>query len=162
MKSIPSEAALCLTHITVSQLPVINDSWTAGKSHTRVCTNEHFQCFWFQSVWGHMLVWCSFSKTCLHVSCAGHQHILMHEQVKQNVQRTLASDLQKLSVKFRKQQRTYLNKLRQRDEPQRSGGSLAVLDDGPRLGTEDEYDAGYSESQVPPCHLGNAPFKCWS
>lgn len=69
-------------------------------------------------------------------------------QVKQNVQRTLASDLQKLSVKFRKQQRTYLNKLRQRDEPTRSGGSLAVLDDAPRQATEEEYDAGFSETQV--------------
>lgn len=70
------------------------------------------------------------------------------EKVKQNVQRTLASDLQKLSVKFRKQQRTYLNKLRQRDEPTRSGGSLAVLDDAPRQATEEEYDAGFSETQV--------------
>ena len=73
---------------------------------------------------------------------------LLHAQVKQNVQRTLASDLQKLSVKFRKQQRTYLNKLRQRDEPTRSGGSLAVLDDGPRMGADDDFDAGFSEAQV--------------
>ena len=65
------------------------------------------------------------------------------------MQRTLASDLQKLSVKFRKQQRAYLNKLRQRDEPARSGGSFAVLDDGQRQATEDEYDAGFSEAQVP-------------
>ena len=33
-------------------------------------------------------------------------------QVKQNVQRTLAIELQKLSVQFRKQQKAYLNKLR--------------------------------------------------
>ena len=72
-----------------------------------------------------------------------------HVQVKQNVQHTLAADLQKLSVKFRKQQRGYLNKLRARDEPTRSAGSLAVLDEGPRQTAGDEdFDAGYNESQV--------------
>lgn len=82
----------------------------------------------------------------------------MLEQVKQNVQRTLAVDLQNLSLKFRRQQRTYLNKLRQRDGPARSGGSLAVLDEGPRPGGDDDFDAGFSDAQVTDDKLGDRSF----
>jgi len=73
-------------------------------------------------------------------------------QVKQNVQRTLAIELQKLSVQFRKQQKVFLKKLSQKDGVTLSPSSLSVLDDnGPsnRGGGEDEYDrGGFSDMQV--------------
>jgi len=74
------------------------------------------------------------------------------EKVKQNVQRTLAIELQKLSVQFRKQQKVFLKKLSQKDGVTLSPSSLSVLDDnGPsnRGGGEDEYDrGGFSDMQA--------------
>lgn len=72
------------------------------------------------------------------------------EKVKQNVQRTLAIELQKLSVQFRKQQKQFLKKLSQKDGVTLSSSSLSVLDDtGPsNRGGEDEYDPGFSDMQA--------------
>ena len=68
-------------------------------------------------------------------------------QVKRNVQRTLAGELQKLSVAFRKQQKQHLNRLRQRDGG--AGGSF-LQDDGRAggAGADDDYDPGFSDVQV--------------
>ena len=68
-------------------------------------------------------------------------------QVKQNVQRTLAIELQKLSVAFRKQQKAYLNKLRKSSA---ASSSFSLLEDVAPSGRggEDEYDPGFSEIQV--------------
>jgi hypothetical protein len=68
-------------------------------------------------------------------------------QVKRNVQRTLAGELQKLSVAFRKQQKQHLNRLRQRDGG--AGGSF-LQDDGRAggAGAEDDYDPGFTDVQV--------------
>jgi syntaxin 16 len=65
-------------------------------------------------------------------------------QVKRNVQRTLATELQRLSVQFRKQQKQHLNQLRQQKEG--AGGSW--LHAGPSGDTGDEYDPGFSDIQV--------------
>ena len=70
-------------------------------------------------------------------------------QVKQNVQRTLAIELQKLSLAFRKQQKGYLTKLRQA-APAAGASSFAVLDEaapGARTGDED-LDPGFSDMQA--------------
>lgn len=70
-------------------------------------------------------------------------------QVQQNVQRTLAIELQKLSLAFRKQQKGYLTKLRQA-APAAGAGSFAVLDEaapGARTGDED-LDPGFSDMQA--------------
>ena len=84
-------------------------------------------------------------------------------QVKRNVQRTLAIELQKLSVQFRKQQKQHLNRLRQRDGGGAGGGSFLLEEAGPRgrAGAEDEYDPGFTEVQVRlgPRHV--PPFLCW-
>lgn len=76
-------------------------------------------------------------------------------QVKLNVQRTLAIELQRLSVQFRKQQKAYLNRLRQKNGPSASGASLSVLDDtagtSGREALDPEYDPGFNEIQV---HFG--------
>lgn len=79
-------------------------------------------------------------------------------QVKQNVQRTLAIELQKLSIQFRKQQKQFLKKLSQKDGVQLSSSSLSVLDDaGPSRGGDDEYDPGFSDLQAShlssQCHI---------
>lgn len=74
--------------------------------------------------------------------------------MKQNVQRTLAIELQKLSVQFRKQQKQFLKKLSQKDGVQLSSSSLSVLDEaGPSRGGEDDFDPGFSDLQarhIPP------------
>lgn len=73
-------------------------------------------------------------------------------QVKLNVQRTLAIELQRLSVQFRKQQKAYLNRLRQKNGPSASGASFSVLDDtagtSGREALDPEYDPGFNEIQV--------------
>ena len=70
-------------------------------------------------------------------------------QVKQNVQRTLAIELQKLSVQFRKQQKAYLNKLRKTSA---ASSSFSLLDEtGPTARVDEEYDPGFSEIQVCSC-----------
>ena len=74
-------------------------------------------------------------------------------QVKQNVQRTLAIELQKLSVQFRKQQKAYLNKLRKTSA---ASSSFSLLDEtGPTARVDEEYDPGFSEIQV--CMSSAAP-----
>ncbi len=77
---------------------------------------------------------------------------LLHLQVKLNVQRTLAIELQRLSVQFRKQQKAYLNRLRQKNGPSASGASFSVLDDtagtSGREALDPEYDPGFNEIQV--------------
>jgi syntaxin 16 len=69
-------------------------------------------------------------------------------QVKRNVQRTLAIELQKLSVQFRKQQKQHLNRLRQKDGG--STGGFPGFDDAGPSGSrpEEDFDAGFSEAQV--------------
>lgn len=73
-------------------------------------------------------------------------------QVKLNVQRTLAIELQRLSVQFRKQQKAYLNRLRQKNGPSASGASFSVLDEQGSTSTQQaldpELDPGFSEIQV--------------
>ncbi len=70
-----------------------------------------------------------------------------------NVQRTLAIELQRLSVQFRKQQKAYLNRLRQKIGPSASGASFSVLDEtagtSGREALDPEYDPGFNEIQVP-------------
>ncbi|KAK9816913.1 hypothetical protein WJX72_007014 [[Myrmecia] bisecta] len=72
------------------------------------------------------------------------------EKVKQNVQRTLAIELQKLSVQFRKQQKAYLNRLRKNDGPSASATSFSVLDDAApsSRGGDEEHDPGFTEMQA--------------
>eukprot|EP00850_Spirogloea_muscicola_P005450 SM000025S08345 [mRNA] locus=s25:128329:130579:- [translate_table: standard] len=56
--------------------------------------------------------------------------------IRKNVQRSMATDLQALSMEFRKQQKTYLQKLRRQQEGPSSGGLLDIppaksaMDDG--------------------------------
>ena len=83
------------------------------------------------------------------------QHLLL--QVKHNVQRTLAIELQRLSVQFRKQQKAYLSRLRQKDAPSASGASFSVLDEtsgtSGREAIDPDYDPGFNEIQVCPHEL---------
>ena len=78
-------------------------------------------------------------------------------QVKLNVQRTLAIELQRLSVQFRKQQKAYLNRLRQKNGPLASGASFSVLDEtagtSGREALDPDYDPGFNEIQVCRPHL---------
>lgn len=63
------------------------------------------------------------------------------------MQRTLAVELQRLSIQFRKQQKAYLNRLRSKDGGAGgSGAGLKLLDDGRR--GEEEYDPGFSDMQA--------------
>ena len=59
---------------------------------------------------------------CPRCSACAAEHAAWALQVKQNVQRTLAMELQKLSVQFRKQQKKYLQDIKQRDAPPGTGG----------------------------------------
>ncbi|KAJ4783661.1 Syntaxin [Rhynchospora pubera] len=71
--------------------------------------------------------------------------------VRKNVQRSLATDLQSLSMEFRKKQSTYLKRLRQQKEGQEAvdlemniNGSTSRLDD-----VDDEFgDVGFTEVQM--------------
>jgi syntaxin 16 len=57
--------------------------------------------------------------------------------IQDNVQRTLALELQKLSLDFRKQQKSYLMRLRERDGRKSTAASaLGVLDDEGMLATD--------------------------
>lgn len=70
-------------------------------------------------------------------------------------QRTLAVELQRLSIQFRKQQKAYLNRLRSKD----GGGSGAAGSSYDLLGVEgaagrqqqEDYDPGFSDMQVCVC-----------
>ena len=74
-------------------------------------------------------------------------------QVKRNVQRTLAIELQKLSVQFRKQQKQHLNRLRQRDGGGASN-SFLLEESGPGGrpnaggGPDEDFDPGFTDVQV--------------
>jgi syntaxin 16 len=76
----------------------------------------------------------------------GHQQsaTAADDKVRRNVQRTLATELQNLSVQFRKQQKQHLNQLRQ----QKEGVSGSWLDAGPSGDPGDEYDPGFSDMQA--------------
>jgi hypothetical protein len=63
------------------------------------------------------------------------------------LQRTLAVELQRLSVQFRKQQKAYLNRLRSKDGGG-NGSSFTLLDEGQRGRQEDDFDPGFSDVQV--------------
>ena len=63
------------------------------------------------------------------------------------MQRTLAGELQKLSISFRKQQKQHLNQLRQRD----GGAGGSFLADGGAASAalaDDDYDPGFTDVQV--------------
>ena len=81
-------------------------------------------------------------------------------QVKQNVQRTLAIELQRLSVQFRKQQKAYLNRLRKKDGPSSSSFSN-VFDEATgtsgREALDPDYDPGFNEIQVADINAVRAP-----
>ena len=66
------------------------------------------------------------------------------------MQRTLAIELQKLSIQFRKQQKQFLKKVSQKEGVTLSSSSLSVLDDSrpSNRGGEDEFDPGFSDLQV--------------
>ena len=71
-------------------------------------------------------------------------------RVRQNVQRTLAVELQRLSVGFRRQQKLYLQRLRGRDTGAAAGGggALGALDEGGGGGAgDDAFDPGFSDLQ---------------
>lgn len=70
-------------------------------------------------------------------------------KVQRNVQRTLAVELQRLSVQFRKQQKQYLERLRARDGGGgAAAGALSLLDDNRGGRGESAYDPGFSDVQV--------------
>jgi len=70
------------------------------------------------------------------------------EKVQRNMQRTLAIELQRLSLQFRKQQKQYLERLRARDggADGAAAGALSLLEPGPR--GEAMYDPGFSDLQA--------------
>lgn len=70
------------------------------------------------------------------------------------LQRTLAVELQRLSIQFRKQQKAYLNRLRSKDGGGAGGGgsSFDLLGDGQQgRQQQDDYDPGFSDMQVRCC-----------
>lgn len=69
-------------------------------------------------------------------------------QVRQNVLRTLASEVRSLGAQFRKQQKAYLSRLQQN----KGGGGGGWLPDSSPFadGGADEYDPGFTEMQVAP------------
>ena len=74
------------------------------------------------------------------------------DKVQRNVQRTLAVELQKLSIQFRKQQKRYLERLRSRDgQSSTAAGALNILETS-RGGGEDDgvsfIDPGFSNQQT--------------
>lgn len=72
-------------------------------------------------------------------------------QVRKNVQRACATDLQKLSIEFRKQQKDYLNKVKAQKEREQ-GGAIGGWDllsgGGSEEATEEDKDLGFSQSQL--------------
>ncbi|KAJ7535656.1 hypothetical protein O6H91_12G041700 [Diphasiastrum complanatum] len=70
-------------------------------------------------------------------------------KLRKNVQRFLASDLQSLSMEFRKQQKLYLQKLRQQQDGS-SGMDIGLNLNGHRpKGSDDElFDPGFSDQQM--------------
>ena len=76
------------------------------------------------------------------------------------LQRTLAVELQRLSIQFRKQQKAYLNRLRSKDGGSGGGGGGASSSSGFNLMDEgrggqqqqqqqqEDYDPGFSDMQA--------------
>ncbi|XP_031373677.1 syntaxin-41 isoform X2 [Punica granatum] len=85
-------------------------------------------------------------KKLMRLSAAGPSE---DSNVRKNVQRSLATDLQSLSMELRKKQSTYLKRLRQQKEGQ-DGDDLEMNLGGSRSQTEDDDfgDIGFSEHQM--------------
>ena len=68
------------------------------------------------------------------------------------LQRTLAVELQRLSIQFRKQQKAYLNRLRSKDGGGGGGGASSSgglnLLDGQQQQQQEDYDPGFSDMQA--------------
>lgn len=66
------------------------------------------------------------------------------------LQRTLAVELQRLSIQFRKQQKAYLNRLRSKDGGGAGGGSsFDLLGEGQQgRQQQEDFDPGFSDNQV--------------
>lgn len=76
------------------------------------------------------------------------------DKVQKNVQRTLAVELQRLSIQFRKQQKQYLGRLRARDGGEGpAAGALSFLEKG-----DDDlgFDPGFLQSQAQKADTLNA------
>ena len=63
------------------------------------------------------------------------------------MQRTLAVELQKLSIQFRKQQKAYLNRLRSKDGNGSGAAALGLAEGGGRGREEEDLDLGFSDLQ---------------
>lgn len=74
------------------------------------------------------------------------------DKVQKNVQRTLAVELQRLSIQFRKQQKQYLQRLRARDgQSSSAAGALDILDASRAAGGDEDVsfiDPGFSNQQA--------------
>ncbi|KAJ3681623.1 hypothetical protein LUZ60_014196 [Juncus effusus] len=71
--------------------------------------------------------------------------------VRKNVQRSLASDLQNLSMEFRKKQNNYLKRLKQQKEGQDGGSDFGINLNGNRSKYEDDdefVDVGFNDRQM--------------
>jgi syntaxin 16 len=72
------------------------------------------------------------------------------------LQRTLAVELQRLSIQFRKQQKAYLNRLRSKDGGGGGGGASSssgfnLMDEGrggQQQQQQEDYDPGFSDMQA--------------
>lgn len=71
------------------------------------------------------------------------------KKIQKNVQRTLAVELQRLSVEFRRQQKQYLQRLRARDgQSSSAAGALTLLDGGRPDDDVSFIDPGFSRDQT--------------
>ncbi|GAQ77640.1 syntaxin of plants [Klebsormidium nitens] len=66
--------------------------------------------------------------------------------IRKNVQRALATDLQAISLDFRKQQKAYLQKLQAQQDG--ASSSLGTALDRPREDEDESYDPGFTEVQL--------------
>lgn len=83
-----------------------------------------------------------FGKSFIHTSSDSVEY-----KVQMNLQKTLALDLQRLSLDFRKQQKGYLIKLRDRDGGNKAAANaIGLIDSGPI--DDATYDPGFSEQQA--------------
>ncbi|GBG77679.1 hypothetical protein CBR_g24125 [Chara braunii] len=73
----------------------------------------------------------------------------VHSEERRNVQRLLATDLQQLSIDFRKQQKAYLQRLQRQQEGSLGGSaSIAVqLSERPRVEEDSGVEPGFSDHQ---------------
>eukprot|EP00245_Coleochaete_scutata_P007902 TRINITY_DN23707_c0_g1_i1.p1 TRINITY_DN23707_c0_g1~~TRINITY_DN23707_c0_g1_i1.p1 ORF type:complete len:326 (+),score=69.31 TRINITY_DN23707_c0_g1_i1:135-1112(+) len=68
--------------------------------------------------------------------------------IRKNVQRSMATDLQALSMEFRKQQKGYLERLRRQDEGSAAGGIGMGLSEQRREPDDDFFDPGFNDQQM--------------